>query len=356
MLSNRLNLSVLLKHLTRDVERKIFCINDAAHEAQPFRQQLAAFIHDEDATYVELHAILQALAMIKIEGRLARDVEKRACFESALNRGTHAERRLLKIVSNMLVEFVEFRIFDFTLGSRPDRFHRVKRFFDFALRRSRRRDVDDFVFALDGRWRNRFFNDRELHGVPDEIGVLLDDVFNDPLVAEVGDPGIAVHRLKRELDRRASFVAFAVAERVFTRSVRSPSRRLIFTNPPAHHLDFVGDHEARVEADAKLTDQIRSFIFSAIRLLQELERARAGDRSQMLDEIFLRHANPVVRDRERAVDPVRDQLDREIIGRGELGIRHRLESAPIKRIRSIRDQLAEKNLLVRVKRVDHQVE
>ena len=145
MLADRLDLLVLLEHLARDVEREILRVDDAAHEAQPLGQQLAALVHDEDAAHVELDAVVRAFAVVEVEGRLARHVEQGLRLEGALDRRADPEHRVLEVVGDVLVELVELALFDLGLGPRPDRLHRVERLVDRALGRLARRDVDRVV-------------------------------------------------------------------------------------------------------------------------------------------------------------------------------------------------------------------
>ena len=59
---------VLLKGLTRNVERQIFRINDAFDEIEVLRNEVLAVIHDEHPTNVELDVVALLFALEKIEG------------------------------------------------------------------------------------------------------------------------------------------------------------------------------------------------------------------------------------------------------------------------------------------------
>jgi hypothetical protein len=58
---------ILLKCLTRDVERQVFRINDTLDEVEVLRNKVLAVIHDEDTADVELDVITLFLALKQIK-------------------------------------------------------------------------------------------------------------------------------------------------------------------------------------------------------------------------------------------------------------------------------------------------
>ena len=68
---------------------------------------------------------------------------------------------------------------------------------------------------------------------------------------------------------------------------------------PARHLDAVGHHERRVEADAELADQAGA-VLGLGEPAQEGARAGAGDGAEVVDQLLAVHADAGVGDRERA--------------------------------------------------------
>ena len=68
---------------------------------------------------------------------------------------------------------------------------------------------------------------------------------------------------------------------------------------PARHLDVVGHHERRVEADAELADQARA-VLGLGELWRERLRARARDGAEIVDQLLRGHADAGVGDRQRA--------------------------------------------------------
>ena len=70
---------VLLKGLTRNVERQIFRINDAFDEIEVLRNEVLAVIHDEHPTNVELDVVALLFALEKIEGCSGTTSQIRTC-------------------------------------------------------------------------------------------------------------------------------------------------------------------------------------------------------------------------------------------------------------------------------------
>ena len=85
--------AILLQDLAADVERKIFAVDDAAHEAQVLGQQLLGIVHDEDAFHVELHAHL-VFRLVEIQWSLRGNVEKRGVFKASFGLGMEPEERI----------------------------------------------------------------------------------------------------------------------------------------------------------------------------------------------------------------------------------------------------------------------
>ena len=95
--------------------------------------------------------------------------------------------------------------------------------------------------------------------------------------------------------------AAAGADREGALAVGRPAPGLVAAGAAGDHLDLVGDHERRIEADAELADQGGAFA-GLVRLepLHEGLGAGARDGAERLDHLVAAHADAVVLDRERA--------------------------------------------------------
>ena len=69
VLANNFENLVLLKCLTRDVERQIFRIDDTLDEVEVFRNEVLTVVHNEDTADVEFDVVALLLALEQIERR-----------------------------------------------------------------------------------------------------------------------------------------------------------------------------------------------------------------------------------------------------------------------------------------------
>jgi len=123
-------------------------------------------------------------------------------------------------------------------------------------------------------------------------------------------------------------------------------------------LHLIGHGEHTVKAHAKLPDQIRgdglAFVLQG---LEEFDRARVGDGPQVDDQLVARHANAGIADRDGLGLVVYDEADRQLGLRVEhVPIGEHLELDAMQRVGCVRDQLAQKDFAVTVKRVRQNVQ
>ncbi len=123
------------------------------------------------------------------------------------------------------------------------------------------------------------------------------------------------------------------------------------------HAHLGGDHEARVEADAELADDVDVLALMLGVLLLEGLAARMRDGAEVLIELGLVHADAVVGDGDGAGVPVEGESDGEVLGAEvDRAVGKRLELQLVDGVARIGDQLAQEDLAVGVDRIDHEVE
>ena len=125
----------------------------------------------------------------------------------------------------------------------------------------------------------------------------------------------------------------------------------------AHDRHAVGDHKGRVEAHAELTDQLAVLGGVARELREEFFRARLRDRAEVLVRFFKRHADAVVRHRERPrffVGLHADLEDRIVLR--QVRIRKGEKAQLVDRVGSVRDELAQEHFLVGIKRIGQKLQ
>ena len=290
-------------------------VDHAAHEPQVLREQLAALVHHEHAADVELEAALH-LRAVQIERRLRRQVQQRVRLDRALDLDRQRLQRVVPIVRDVAVELAVLVVGDLALRAVPDRLHRVERVLSEADR------------------------------IGDEVRVALHDLAEQRLAGVVAQRALGVLGLEVERDRGPAGRALGVLDRVRTVPGRHPARRLGLAGLAGDQLDLAGDHERRVEADAELADQLRRHLLPGLHGVEELARAGLRDRADVLHDLRARHPDPVVPDREGALRGVGLELDLERAPTAQLRPGQLLESQLVERVRGVRHQLAQEDVLV----------
>src|SRR6185312_2098812 len=104
-------------------------------------------------------------------------------------------------------------------------------------------------------------------------------------------------------------------------------------------------------------DEVRVARLVARERAEEFARARARDRADVRHHLLARHADAVVGDADRARRRVHRDADAQVrIRLVQRVVRERLEAQLVGRIRGVRDELAQEDLLVAVQGVHHQLE
>src|SRR6185295_19842569 len=126
---------------------------------------------------------------------------------------------------------------------------------------------------------------QQLDRMRDVVGVALDQL-TQPEAFEI----LLAVRLEMQDHRRALHVALGRLDAEALSGVRAPAKRRLASRRPADDLDAIGDQEGAVEADAKLTDQLRSlaglFPLRRLQRLHELARPGARQRAQVVLQLL----------------------------------------------------------------------
>jgi hypothetical protein len=187
--------------------------------------------------------------------------------------------------------------------------------------------------------------------VLNELRVLLDDLLEALLLEK-----LELVLLEEQLDLAAAAELLAgrvVLDRELAARRRLPQILLILV-VLGRHLDAVGDEVRAVEADAELADHAHVGVALAHHV-HEVLGARARNRAEVVHEVGLGHADAGVDDLESLVLLVGADLNLQLLARVELRlVGQRLVANLVTRVRRVRDEFAQENLLVGVERVDNQ--
>ena len=278
----------------------------------------------------------------EVVGSRGGDEEQRAELRGAFGGKVDRRKRVFGGMGDVLVEGGGVLLRDLVLGALPDRLHRVERLGAGVLLGVAVLGVLRLVL------RGRI--GQKKNGVGDVVGVAADDLAQPP--------GVDVFLLfLAEMERdRGSVLEGGVrlADLVVALAVGAP-RDGGFAAAARHEFDGLRHHEGGVEAHAELTDHLGS-VGALLHRLEELLRAGRGDRADVLLDLLARHADPVVRDDNRLGLLVRREADLvgSLVGLRRIG--QRLEAVAVDGVRNVRNQFAEEDLLLRIERVDDEVE
>jgi hypothetical protein len=121
VLADNLQDLVLLKHFTRNVEGQVFRVDNTLDEGEPFRNELLAVIHDEDAANVQLDVVALLLLLKHIEGSTLGDVENGTEFQLTFDGEVLDGQVVFPVVGEGLVECTVLLVGDVIRVAGPER-------------------------------------------------------------------------------------------------------------------------------------------------------------------------------------------------------------------------------------------
>ena len=350
---DHLQLPVVLEDLTADVQREVGGVHHTLDKAEVVRQQIGTLVHDEHTGGVELQPLL-IFPGIEVIGRLLGDIKHGLIGHCTLGAGVDHRQGVLPVHELLLIKGVVLLGGHLGLLSLPQGDHGVD-----GLPLLHRLPLGLVVLARVG---GLLLLAVVLHLHHDRVADVIRVLF-DQLLKLIGLQILVVVLLIRvclEVHDHiaAGGVLLALGDRIAVRPVRLPHPGLVAAIGPGDHRHMVGHHKGGVEAHAELTDDVDVLpLLLLSQVLLELEGSALSDGAQVIFQFLLGHAHTVVghgqgthllvgHDGDLQVLPVHRHL---IVGEGLIG-------QLVLRITCIGDQLPEKNLLVGVDRVDHQVQ
>ena len=151
--------------------------------------------------------------------------------------------------------------------------------------------------------------------------------------------------------------ALAVLDGITLKTIRLPHVSGVLPIGAADNLYVAGDHKGRVEAHAKLADDvdIRTLLLGVLGL--KLLGAGMGDGAQIALELLGGHANAIVRNGDGTGVFIKGDVNSQV-ALVELNARilQALKVKLVDGVTRVRDKLAQEDFLIGVDGVDHEVE
>ena len=352
LVGNSAQLAVVLQRLARNVQLQIGRIDNAAHEVEAIGQKLLALIHDEHVGAVECQTLLVVFA-VQVKRRAARDEQQSVVSKSALGMHLNRTRGVGEVVEVRLVELVVFLVGHVRLAALPNGHHGIDGLalgvmLEFGL------VIVAGVFGL-----RLFARLVAIHGngVAHVVAVLLDKALQTPL----GKVRVVLFLVgvvfQRKNDIGAVGGALGFLDGIALNAVADPRPRLVAAECAAHNAHFLGNHECGIEAHAELADDIHIVALGLVVFGFEFERARMGDGAQVLLELVFGHADARIAHGNGARIFVEGYVNGQLVFRElHVGIGEALEIELIHSVGRVGDKLAQEDFLIRVNRIDHEVE
>lgn len=390
VLADNLENLVLLESLTRDVERQILRVDNTLNEVEVLGDDVLAVIHDEDAANVKLDVVTLLLGLEEVEGSTLGDVEDSLELELTLDREVLDGEMFLPVVGQTFVERAVLLGGNLGGVARPDRLGLVELLvlnglllnllgllllvlfivdlFDFGLFLVLLL-LDGFFLVLDllfgvsdlikSQASKKFYllnllGHRQLNGIRDEFGVLLDDVL-DALLLKVFE--LILLKVEANLGTTAKRRVDGVGGDSKGTTGSGLPDVLLVVIVLRDDLDTLGDEVGRVETDTELTNHgdVGAGAESLHKALQMTIRwtytrtktrfthlsARLGNRTEVVNHVGFGHTNTGVTEGEDLVLFVGDDADEEVLPRvKDRGVGQRLVADLVEGIGGVRDELS----------------
>ena len=341
---NQLEMTIVLQHFTGNIERKIRRINQTTYKTKVVRQQIGAFIHDQNTVGIQLKTLFIILG-IEVKRSLCRNIEQRIIGNRTLYRGVNIPQRVFPAAKLFLEEIIVILSLEFGLCLLPERDHGIQRG-QFLI---------GFPFGFLSA--STFLSARTCHlhldRITNIIGILTNQILQIVCIQELVIVFVLCVLLNVQRNYCAAFFFFCRGNRKAINAIRLPKVSRLCTIGTRKHLNLFGNHKCRIKTDTKLTNNINIGLLSVLFLKSKGSGMR--DRTKIVLHLFSSHTAAVVGDRQRACLLINIDTNRQIITQdaGFAGLSCMIIQL-ISRIRCVGDQLAEKNFLMCIDRVDHQ--
>ena len=325
---NDLQLPVVLQQFPGNIQAQIGAVHNAPDEAEAFRQQVRAVLHDHDAVGVQLQPGFIIPGII-VEGGLGRDEEQGLVAHGAFRAHPDDPPGLLRIVELFLIEGGAVLIRGLLLRALPQGHHAVHRVLP------------------------------QLDGVAHIVGILFDELPELPVLQKFGVLLLLPVLLQTEDDLRALAFLLRGDDGVPVRSGALPPECGVGAELFRGDGDLVRHHEGAVKAHAELADDVDVLLpgLFLVHVRLELPGPGTGDDPQVGVQLLLVHADAVVRNGQGAGFLIRGDADEEIAPvQPRAAVLQGAVAELVDGIAGVADELPEENFPMGVDGMDHEIQ
>ena len=313
------------------------------------RQKVGAFFHDEHAAGIELQALFVVAGVVVVR-RAAGHEQQGVVGGGALGAAHDDPGGIGEVVELIFIELVVLLVGHLALRALPKRHHAVEGLqlgVGLVLGGVILADVGG-LFLLAGLF------PVHLDGIAHIVAVLFDNAHQGVLVQEAVVIFLGGALLHHQDDLGAHLGLIRLGDGVALGALALPLPGGVAAIGPADHRDLAGHHEGRVEAHAELADDVDVI---GLVLFLEVEAAAAGNGAQVLFQLLLGHADAVIGEGDGAVFLIQRQVDLIVLlAAGHRMVGEAFEIELVNGVAGVADELPQKDLLVGVDTVDHQVQ
>ena len=274
------HISAVLEIASRNVQRKLGAVENAAEHQQIFGYYFLYVVRNEYLIVIELHLSLDALEF----ALYLREIEDSLEVERVVGAEVNVEKRLAVVGEHLFIELAVILFGTFRRLTEPKRIRIVDRLFFLAL----------LLFVLFVAVRDLLEEDRHGH----ERAVLAEDLFQLisrqvflTLLGNMHDNRRAALVKKLILGAAVGeYLPLAVGRACPLDGGRARIRTCI-------HINGVAHHERRIEAETEVTDYAvarRIVALLALVFLDKVERSRQCYLAEVFSELLLVHSDSVI--------------------------------------------------------------
>ncbi len=285
----------MLQHFTRNIKRQVLAVYKALYKAKAVRQQIRTLIHNQNAVRIKLQSFFIALAVI-IVACVAWNKEQSIISSGSFRTAANNFERFLIVKEFVPIKLLILFVCHFILIFAPNRHHGIeclKLCISLIFRLRILWSICRFLFHA------ALFK-LHLDRIANIIAVFLHKALNRKAV-KILVIGFFFGILRQQIqgDFCAAPFFFTGVNCISLYAAALPFPCFVTAIGLALYHYFRANHKRRIEPNTKLSDNVNIIRFFIVFL--KIKRAGFCDRTQIVLQLFLRHATAIILNRQRTI-------------------------------------------------------